>query len=152
MTYSELETYWTDIVINDPDLKAVFFVSDWSEIMEFQVKRSAYPCLIVELFEVDDDNEGVATDLTVQGAYTVLKGMKSGLKNKEYRKVRTKMLTIAYRIKEKLVCDGDAIGLFEFALKGTAHPVSKVTADNAYGYRRNFSIGNITIDTSSNSN
>lgn len=146
MTYAEFEEYFVQLFQEDEDLKSAIFVTDWSEILELQQNKKLYPCLVIEIFEISSDSEGGSPDLTIEGAYSVISGMPTGEKRERYRAILQKNLQIICRVKERIDCDGDAQGLFEPELKTQFNPITKATADNAYGWRGYFSIGGITVD------
>lgn len=146
MTYTELEEYFIAIALDDPEIKSTEIVDDWSDILELQMSRELYPCLVIEIHQIKGDTESAAMDYTVEGAYSVITGLPIDASKSERRKTMRDNLTAITRIHQRITCDSDVEGLFEADLKIQFDPIKKATADNAYGQRGYFSISSITAD------
>lgn len=152
---SQFQTYFTNLVaaeiqsaIDTPEigevLQKVVFVTDWTEILDWQLDNSLYPCLVVELPEVMLSDVG-GFQYTWMSSFNVIKGLRKDETPTYYFGELNKLLEIALRVHRTIFCDSENDGQLnekfdELTIDQTLYPIIKGDADNVYGWRADFKL------------
>lgn len=127
------------IVDGRADLKSLQTITDGREILAWQLHRSEYPCLVVEVPQVDLDKEA-GDGMEFHGAFVVLDGQPTGKTPAYYWNVLDTLLDIAKGVADDLWCESEREDEYTYDLDTTLQPIKSHSKDNAYGWRATFTI------------
>lgn len=134
-TFNDFQDYIEGITTDVTDIEYVQLVVDWLEIMDLQLDFVKYPCLVVEVPDVNVSDVGGAA-LEFDFAWSVIKPVPQDEKPEFAKTVLSEMLEIALKVQKQIFCDSEENEEeFDAELGSQLQRIVKATADNCYGWR-----------------
>lgn len=113
-------------------IKDIVFVTDWREIQSLQKQNLAYPCLVVEMPDVQRHTEKQTFDYLTN--WSVVSNIGTNESFTAYQTLLGEMMTLTQKVHDCLFCADGEDG-WSGETDGKFYPIMGATADNCYGWR-----------------
>ena len=133
----QFETYFEGYQTRFADrFNEVKFINDWLEIAGWQRGEARYDCLVVELYDIEVENSRTK----IEGAFSVLRGIDANAYYRDVTTARAELLDHAKHVLNTIRCDIQQGTLWRGEVRPALNSISKMSADNCYGWRGEFSL------------
>ena len=118
-------------------IKDYVFVTDWREIQSLQKQNLQYPCIVIEMPDIQRNTEKQNFDYFTN--WSVVEGMGTNESFDTYQQSLSDMLVWTQKVHDYIVCADGEEG-WSGSSESKFYPIMGATSDNCYGWRSDVEI------------